>query len=54
MKDETESAERELRKAVKRLGHDLTGLTVDEYDDEAIINLEVSVELEKENEYRVK
>lgn len=54
MKDETEQAERDLRKAVDRLGHELTGLTVDDYDGEAVINLEVTVEHEAENEYRVK
>lgn len=56
MKDATESAEAGIRETVEEMGHELTAVTVDEYDEEAVINVEFSVELEeeKENQFRVK
>ena len=52
MREDTGVLERELRAAVERIvvddaiagDADLTGLTVDEYDGEAIVTLEVTLE----------
>lgn len=43
MRDETETAEAALREAVESLGHDLIGVSVDEYEDGAVVSLEVEV-----------
>ena len=52
MRKETREAEHELRRMVDRLGHDFVGVSVDEYEDDAVVHLEV--EIDAPNPYQIK